>query len=149
MTLLLRRRLPHNHLARGNEPIRQQIHDVVVPARALVSGGKLLPVELVPDDEVAPAAALEVAFLKTRVARYHLGLIVEAGAEEEAVVVCGREVGFIGGATAFGGGCSRWWRERHDVGLVAGVLPRGEGVEGCRGCEEEVRAEAVVGVNSG
>ena len=43
----------------------------------------------------------------------------------------------------------RLWGERHDVGFVEGILPCWERGEGRCCCEEEVAAEAVVGVYGG
>lgn len=140
----LGRRLAHDHLARGNEAIGQEIHDVVLAASALAA--KLLPVELVPDDEIAAPAPLEVALLKAGVARHHGRRVLEARAEQKAVVVRGRGDGLVGGAPHLGCG-SRWWWQRHDVCGVGRVVAGGEGVEGRGGGEEEVRAEAVVGVD--
>lgn len=59
-----------------------------------------------------------------------------------------RELGFHRGATPLDGGRG-WWREGHDVCGVAGVFAGGQGVQGGGGGEEEVGAEAVVGVDCG
>ena len=59
------------------------------------------------------------------------------------MVVCSSG-GFFG--VGGGGGCGRGG-QRHDVCVVEGVLAGGEGGERCRGGEEQVAAEAVVGVD--
>jgi len=134
------RRLAHDHLAGGDESVGQKVDDVFLPASPVA--GELLPVELVAHDEVAAAAPLEVALLESVVAGHDLGLVLQAGGQEEPVVVVGRELGLAA--------LDRRGRGRgkgHDVCLIDRVLPRGEGMEWRGGCQEQVGAEAVVGVH--
>lgn len=120
--------LAHDHLAGGDEAVGQEVHDVLPPARPVAS--KLLPVELVPDDKVASSTPLEVALLEARVGSYHLGLVLQVGAQKETVVVVGGELRFRRRPTALGGRRGWGW-ERHDVSCIARVLPGGKLVERC------------------
>lgn len=94
---------------------------------------------MVANNEVTPPTALQIPLLEPRIRRDDFGAAVLARREQEAVVV-GRGLGG-------GGGPLRGWGERHDVGFVEGVGAGWEGGEWCCGGEEEVAAEAVVGVD--
>jgi hypothetical protein len=137
------RSLAHDHLASRDEAAREQIHDILAPSglNRLAVEFKLLPVELVGDDEVAAAAALQVALLEAVVALYDFRVAVQRRAEHQPVVVHGLEVR----APRWH---RRWWRrERHDVGFVDALLACWERRQGRCGCEQEMCAEAVVCVD--
>jgi hypothetical protein len=138
----LGRRLAHDHLAGRDEAAREEIDDILAPAGPVTR--KLLPIELVAHGEATAATPLQIALLEALVARHHLGPGVQARRQQEPVVVVWRH---LGGA-ALDRSRGRGW-ERHDAGAVCGVLAGRQGGEGGRGCEEEVRAEAVVGVDCG
>lgn len=110
--------LAHDHISRLDEASRQQEHKVVPPSGPV--SGELLPIELVPDSQVAAPTPLEVALLEALVARHHLGGAILACGEQQAVVVHGRVMRVL----AVGGG--GWWGKRHHVCPVVGVLPCGQ-----------------------
>lgn len=80
-----RSHLVGNHVAGLDKAVGKE-EDVVLSAAGPVNG-KLLPVKLVADDEVAAAAALEIALLEAGFVCDDFGLALLSGGEEQSVVV--------------------------------------------------------------
>lgn len=81
--------LAHDHLARADEAAGQEKDDVLAAAGLVRSFRccKLLPVELISDDEGAPAAPLKITLLEAFIRLDYLGLTVGDRGEHEAVVI--------------------------------------------------------------